>query len=98
MGEGVLPIIGVIDPSNPAQGSSVTVNVNVQPPATAGTLTLVGSPAGFFSSLPKEVPVPAGANQVTFQAVVSMSAVGTGTIEIDGGLGQVEAQCTAQPT
>ena len=94
MAQNVVPVVVVISPGNPSPGATVLVTVTIQPPTLPGVIDITGSPPGFFSALPSSLKVAVGSTQVQFNAVVSATATGTGTITVDGGLGVKQGSCT----
>lgn len=77
MSEGVHPLIVVITPASPIAGSVVSVQVTFDAVAEESELVTISSaPAGFFSSIPAQVTLASGNNQLQFSATVASSATG----------------------
>lgn len=96
MQNSVIPVVVVIDPTNPAPGGNVSVTIPVNPQPTENvTIAISGSPSGFFSSLPSEVVVQAFQSQAQFSATLATSASGTGTITATCNGTSKSADCTA---
>lgn len=93
MSEGVLPIITVISPNNPTPDSEVTVTVSIQSTVGGRALTITSSPSGYFSNIPSTVTVPDDAEQVQFEAKVSATASGQGSVTASANGGQAQGTC-----
>lgn len=96
MSQNVIPVIVVIDPSNPVAGATVSVNVAMNDaPDKEQAVTISSSPAGAFSSIPASVTVVAPSNQVTFQATLSESAWGPVSVTATCNGGTATGSCLA---
>ena len=94
MGEGVLPVIVVITPSQPEPGSVVDVGVTFDKIASSNqTVAISGAPAGFFSFVPSQVTLQAGRDELTFQATLSATATGGGSITASCNGGSATGHC-----
>lgn len=79
--DGTHPIIVMINPSTPNAGATVAITVTFNQTATENVgVTIGASPAGFFSSIPAQVTLPSGQNQLQFSATVATNATGGASI------------------
>ena len=76
MAQNIIPVIVLIDPSNPSPGSVVSVTViGNDHPDSDQAVSITGT-TGAFSSIPPSVTIPSVSDRVTFSATLSASASG----------------------